>query len=90
METTMTKEVNEIQTIMRAFKDASEMVEKYMKLDTKLIRTGVYESLVEVKHSLHYQVIDMIMDANLDKREEDRFFKSLEQIRKNPWSVSFN
>jgi hypothetical protein len=35
-------------------------------------------------------VIDMIMDANLDKKEEDRLFKSIEQIRKNPWSVSFN
>ena len=82
---TYNKQVEEIKTIMRVYREAEQMLDKYRRLESKLQGVQIYDSLVEVSERIHGQLVGMIMGANLDEMQEDKLFNRLAEITHHPF-----
>jgi len=82
---TYNKQVEEIKRIMRVYREAEQMLDKYRRLESKLQEVQIYDSLVEVSERIHVQLVGMIMAANLDEMQEDKLFNRLTEITHYPF-----
>ena len=82
---TYNKQVEEIKTIMRVYREAEQMLDKYRRLESKLQGVQIYDSLVEVSERIHGQLVGMIMGANLDEMQEDKLFNRITEITQYPF-----